>query len=134
MALKLTLYDILLILLIIAISLIVLLSNLRLGGLGGQKYVLIYVDNKLVKEISYDERTERRIDFLFGQAGEYTATLEISEGLVRILPLPQELCPQGICAHTGWISRSYQSIVCVPNRIMIFFSEREIPQFDGVTY
>ena len=134
MAIKLTLYDILLILLILLFSFIIFMFNYRLGGLGGQKYVLVYVDNSLVKEISCHEGTESRVDFLFGKAGEYQATIEIREGMVRILPLTQELCPQGICTHTGWISRSYQSIVCVPNRIMIYFSEKEKQEFDGVTY
>ena len=134
MAIKLTLYDVLLILLILAVSFIVFMSNFRSGDLGGQKYVLIYVDNKLSKEISFNERTKSTVDFPFGKADEYTATLEIEDGMVRIRPLPPELCPQGICAHTGWISRSYQSIVCVPNRIMIYFSERKTPEFDGVTY
>ena len=134
MAIKLTLYDVLLILLILLISFIVFMSNFRLGSLGGQKYVLIYVDNKLVKEISCDERTKSTVDFPFGKAGGYKATLEISDGKIRLQQLPQELCPQGICAHTGWISRSYQSIVCVPNRIMIYFSDSRGPEFDGITY
>ncbi len=51
-----------------------------------------------------------------------------------MLPLSRELCPRGICSHTGWISRNYQSIVCVPNRIIVAFSDKKLDGVDGVTY
>ena len=110
--------------------------NIRIGAQGEQKYLLIYVDNQLVMEFSIDDQTEREVDFPFGKNAEYTATLQISGGMARLLPLPESLCPRGICSHTGWISQSYQSIVCVPNRIMIYFSEgrKQSPEYYGITY
>lgn len=134
MTVKLTLYDKLLITFILALSLITFLFNFTLDAQGEQKYMVISVDNRFVMEISFNDQTERTINFPFGKDNEHTATLEISRGRVRMLPLPKELCPRGICSHTGWIRYDYQSIVCVPNRIMIFFSGGKTPEVDGVTY
>ena len=54
---------------------------------------------------------------------EHFAVLEISAES-PYASLSRELCPRGICSHTGWISRDYQSIVCVPNRIIVAFSDK----------
>ncbi len=99
-----------------------------------RQYVSIYVDNNHVKEISFDQHTDREIPIRFGPGLEHTAVLEIKEGQVRMLPISEELCPRGICSHTGWISRGYQSIVCVPNRIVVHFSDISVEEVDGVTY
>ncbi len=47
------------------------------------------------------------------------ATLEYGHGKVRVLPMDHTVCPNEICWRTGWISSSGQSIVCVPNRMVI---------------
>lgn len=47
------------------------------------------------------------------------ATIEYGQGKVRVMPLSDHICPNGICWKTGWISRSGQSIVCVPNHMTI---------------
>ena len=47
------------------------------------------------------------------------ATVEYGQGKVRIRPPSEPFCPDGICWKTGWISRSGQSIVCVPNHMTI---------------
>ncbi|HHY39347.1 MAG TPA: NusG domain II-containing protein [Clostridia bacterium] len=47
------------------------------------------------------------------------ATIEIKDGRVRVLRMPKEVCPLGICADTGWISNTTQSIVCMPNAMVV---------------
>lgn len=59
------------------------------------------------------------------------ATLEMGDGRIRMLPLPVEVCPNGICWKTGWISRSGQSIVCVPNLLTITLRSG-VPEIDTV--
>ena len=72
----------------------------------------------------------------FGPEDKYEATIEISKGKVRMLPLDRDLCPRGICAHTGWISRHGESIVCLPNRIMVVLYAPQEPDsdYDGITH
>jgi hypothetical protein len=47
------------------------------------------------------------------------ATIEHGQGKVRVMPLDHDVCPNEICWRTGWISYPGQSIVCVPNRMVI---------------
>ncbi|NLG52962.1 MAG: NusG domain II-containing protein [Clostridiales bacterium] len=44
------------------------------------------------------------------------ATIQVKDGKIRIL---KSSCPDKVCVNTGGISKSGQSIVCVPNRIII---------------
>ncbi len=131
---KITFYDKLFIAIILAFSAAGFIFNFSLGAEMKPEYITVHVNNKLVMEFSTNAGTERRVSFPFGDHQEHTATIEISGGKVRMLPLDEELCPRGICSHTGWISSNYQSIVCVPNRIIIAFSDQKLEGVDGVTY
>jgi hypothetical protein len=131
---RLTFYDKLFIAFVLAVSVGVFLLNLRLDAAAEQKYLTVHVNNELVMEFSFNDETEQQVSFSFGEKKEHFAVLEISGGRVRMLPLSRELCPRGICSHTGWISRDYQSIVCVPNRIIVAFSDKKLDGVDGVTY
>lgn len=48
-----------------------------------------------------------------------TNTIEISDGQVR---MTEADCPDKLCIHTGKISESGQTIVCLPNRVVISIS------------
>lgn len=102
------------------------------------KYAVIYVQNRQVVELSLISDDHFSYSFQFGDENEHTAVVEIQEGRIRMLPLDEELCPQGICAHTGWIVYSYESIVCLPNQIMVVFTENTTDgnkeDIDGITY
>jgi len=74
------------------------------------------------------ESARHRITFPRGEA-----TIEARDGRVRILPMSEAVCPLGICWATGWIGRTGQSIVCLPNRIVITLRGRA-PLVDGVTH
>jgi hypothetical protein len=47
------------------------------------------------------------------EGGSY---LEISGGRVRMI---DSACPDKLCVRSGWISRQGESIVCLPNRVVI---------------
>jgi len=59
------------------------------------------------------------------------ATISYGQGKVRVEPLDEATCPNGICWKTGWISRTGQSIVCVPNH-MIVTIEGGVNEVDAV--
>lgn len=48
-----------------------------------------------------------------------TNTIEISGGQVKMIDAD---CPDKICIHTGKISQSGQTIVCLPNKVVISIS------------
>ena len=112
-------------------------GNLRAESAGRQQYVLVYVENRLVAELSLSANDCFTYEIPFGEGGRHRAVLEVEGGRVRMLPLNESLCPRGICAHTGWISRPYESIVCLPNRIMVVFSPAATDRdggIDGMTF
>ena len=81
-------------------------------------FVTIKVDNQVVRQISFGNESNSSIvyDFKFNENNGY---VEINNGKVRMLEMSRELCPKGICSFTGWIDKSYQSIVCLPNKIVV---------------
>lgn len=46
-------------------------------------------------------------------------TVQISGGHVKMLEAD---CPDKLCVHTGQISRSGQTIVCLPNKVVVSIS------------
>jgi len=70
-----------------------------------------------------------RIDFDAGQA-----VIEERDGKIRMMPMPKDICPLGICSHTNWIDRPGQTIVCMPNRIVISLQGGQTPEVDAVSY
>jgi len=46
------------------------------------------------------------------------AVLEVDDGAVRLQDM-EGLCPRRICSHTGWIRKQGESILCVPNKLLI---------------
>lgn len=112
--------------------------NLQKASAAEQKYALIYVQNQQVAELSLSMGDQYKHNIQFGKNNEHSAVIEVKNGQIRMLPLDDELCPKAICSHTGWITYSYESIVCLPNQIMIVFSERRsgssAKDIDGITY
>ena len=126
--------DYLVIIFIALLGLISLWFNLQQVGASNRKYVSIYVENNLVVELSADLNDSYHYSFDFGENS--FAEIEIAKGRVRMLPLSDELCLKGICSHTGWIASSHESIVCLPNRIMVTIAEKTDSRddIDGITY
>ncbi len=47
------------------------------------------------------------------------AIIEYGQGKVRVSQESDGICPDDICWRTGWISRTGQTIACVPNRMTV---------------
>ena len=57
-------------------------------------------------------------------------TIQISGGRVRMIYAD---CPDRICVRSGDISRSGQSIVCAPHRIVVTIIGEGSPDYDAIT-
>ncbi|TDT57297.1 NusG domain II-containing protein [Fonticella tunisiensis] len=89
---------------------------------------VIFVDNNIVKKISIN--SENKVyDFKFKDQIGY---VEVKDGAIRMLEMDKRICPEGICSDTGWISKSYQSIVCLPNKIMVIIEGQENEELDAI--
>ncbi len=136
--LKIKIADYFIVGLILFLGLAGLWFNVQEAGAVGQKYAVIYLENEQIAELSLSPGESFDYAFNFGDQGEHTARVEIDDGRIRMLPMGEDLCPRGICAHTGWIESSFEHIVCLPNQIKISFMEGTADHgdldLDGVTY
>lgn len=79
--------------------------------------VVIRIENKLVKKIPLENlEISKQYEFEFNNNIGY---IEMKNGKVRMLVMDRTICPEAICSNTGWIDKSYQSIVCLPNKIIV---------------
>ncbi|MGE5631761.1 MAG: NusG domain II-containing protein [Caulobacteraceae bacterium] len=101
------------------------------------KVAVIRVDNSVVSRIRVnDSKEERRVSFKFAGNMGY---LDIKNGAVKMEEMDIAICPEKICSDTGWISKPYQTIVCLPNKITVSFENSGKPAadedtLDGVSY
>lgn len=114
----------------VLIGLILLLSILSIlwiggvdGGLSaGPKVAEIYRGEKLAEYV--DLTRNKRMNLL-----EKKMQIEIREGKIRVL---KSDCPRQICVNMGWIRHPGETIVCVPNKILIEIKSAGEPVVDAV--
>ncbi len=101
------------------------------------KQIVVNIDGKVIHRFPLEETEESVfIDFPFEFGGkEYTGKLEVKDGKVRLLRLPDEILPLSIHADMGWISESYQMIVALPIKMFITVEEADVDHpFDAISY
>jgi hypothetical protein len=104
--------DLKLIIIVLVITL-GLWSIPRLFSNGESKRAVVYYENKLVKtiDLSKDELEEHVIK---GYNGD--VVIETKKNQIRV---KEEISPLNICSKKGWVSSSYEVIVCLPNKVII---------------
>ena len=122
--------------------LVVIILLLSISAIGIMKFwgtdnqnntIAIKVDNEVVQQISLGANPNKSeiYDFQFNNNIGY---VEIDSGRVRMLEMSRELCPKAICSDTGWISKPYQSIVCLPNKIIVAIEGSHDYDIDDAVY
>ncbi len=89
------------------------------------KVVVVEVDGKLVGNFSLEEDRLIPVD---GKLG--TTRVEIAGKGVRVLDSP---CPHKLCVKAGPISSSRETLVCLPNRVVIRITGGDGPPVDAVS-
>jgi hypothetical protein len=109
--------DIIIAVLVAALSMAPLISFARASA----STAVIYENGKIAASLDLSKDAVIKIKNM---------EVETSKGRVRI---KSSDCPRQICSHTGWIKSPAQTIVCVPNKVLV-----EIPggsgQYDAVSY
>lgn len=83
----------------------------RTAGADGPAVAYIYQRNSLKEVVSLKQEGTREF-----RAGKAQMKLEVRAGGIRVV---ESNCPERFCVRTGRISRQGQTIVCVPNRVVI---------------
>lgn len=105
---------------------------------GAGKQVVVNLDGEVIYTFPLEDRKEPALfpfNFTYNQK-EYTGILEMQHGKVRLQRLPEEISPLTIHTDMGWISESYQVIVCLPIRLYVTVeaAENEVPPVDAISY
>jgi hypothetical protein len=66
---------------------------------------------------------------LQGLRGE--VVLEVAAQRIRVR---SSACPNQFCVKQGYVSRSGQMLVCVPNRLVVLISGAQQDELDAITY
>jgi len=123
---KTSVWDLLLIGSIIVFSVISILGVMRHRNQqpGGQRAVLIYQNQRLIEEVSLEKDKA-----IFLKEGNMQ--IEIKAQRVRVAGSD---CPQHVCMNMGWIKYSGQTIVCVPNKVLIEIKSTQPAVIDAVSF
>ncbi|WP_019228263.1 NusG domain II-containing protein [Sedimentibacter sp. B4] len=113
---KMTLWDKILICSLIIISLAWLGLAVLFNTKVETKVIEIKVYGNIVEKLLL---TEEAADTYSFEYGENTGFIEVKDGAVRMLEMDKAICPEEICSKTGWIKEEYETIVCMPNGIIV---------------
>lgn len=111
--------DVVIVLAVVALSVFLISQGVAGAGAGNRLEVRVTSGGEVVLTLPLDEDAGE--SSLNGFAGK--SYLEVAGGRVRMV---DSACPDKLCVKTGWISSPGESIVCLPNRVVI-----EIVSSDG---
>lgn len=117
-------------LIILSIFAFVLISSNSLTY-AASNYAVIEVNGVTIERVPFEKEEQlREFEFNFG---DEMGVLEIQNGRVRMQKMNSTICPEGICSDIGWIDKPYQTIVCLPNKIVITVESSEDSGVDFIT-
>ncbi len=80
------------------------------------KTAIIYIDGKSAAEIELTESQNKT----FTVSKAENITFEVNNGRIKVV---NSDCPDKICCNTGFISKSGESIICMPNKMIVEIKE-----------
>lgn len=89
----------------------------------GQAYVTLRIDGEIVETYLLSE--DREID----TEGD-TNHISIKNGQVD---MTSATCPDQLCVHQKAISGNNESIICLPNRVIVQITSQDEAKYDAVT-
>jgi len=122
---KTTKFDLVLIVLILLFSTfsILWISADQIGRPLQSKSAIVYQENVKLAEINMAK--DGIIPILGGKM-----QIEVSKGRIRVLDLD---CPQRTCVKMGWIQSKGQTIVCMPNHVLIEIKSGGSQSLDAIS-
>lgn len=83
------------------------------------KEAIVYHNNDVILKIDLTDR-ESRTYTVNGDNGD--VVIETVDGKVKVV---EEISPKHLCSIQGYIENSMESIICLPNRIVIKINEKD---------
>lgn len=113
--------DWILILIIVGVAVLVTLIHVFIGGKGASK-VTVKVDG--VIQGTYSLAEDQEIEINGG-----TNILEIKNGRAKMIEAD---CPDQLCVHQKAVSMNHESIICLPNKVVVEVESSENSEYDAV--
>ena len=126
-------------LLFIVVIVVLLVSSIgiyayKLAFKDKDKIAVIKENGKVIETINLSSLKEtQKFDI---KNGEHINTIVAENNRIRMI---ESDCPDKVCIKTGWISQAGESIVCLPNKIIISIeggktTDKNVTDIDGATY
>ena len=109
MSTKINKNDLILIIAIVLISGVFILIN-KINSKKGN-IAKVYYDSKLIKTIDLSINKEYTVK---GYNGD--VLIKVKDNKIKVV---EEKSPKHLCSKQGYISKSYETIICLPNKIVI---------------
>ncbi len=104
------------------------------AGQGASTVAVITLDGHEVHRVDLN-KVEEPYEFRVASDSDKARynLVRVEKGQVRVI---EASCPDQIDVKQGWISRSHQSIICLPNRLVIRIlpNPGRIDEIDGIVY
>lgn len=114
--------DLILVLIILCVAGLTVLVRTYIGGAGANK-VVVKVDGAIQGVYSLSEDREIEIN-------EGTNILKIKNGQADMVEAD---CPDQLCVNQKPISLNHESLICLPNRVVVEVESKEDSRYDAVT-
>ena len=112
-----------------------MIALVLLLGVGG----ILFLQNRpsgmvLLVEVAGEERyrmslSEEKGSFSIADMDGHNVFHILEDGVY----MQEADCPDGLCIRQGKIQREGESIVCLPNRVVLYLVGGEMPEVDAVT-
>lgn len=114
--------DIIIIVILLGIALIFFIINTLTADSGNK--VLVYVDEKVVAEYNLMEDNVHEIDTEYGKN-----VITVKDGHVSV---SSASCENQICVNHTPISKSNESIICLPNHLVVRIKSEKTGEIDDI--
>lgn len=119
--------DFIIIIIVIILAIGIYYGNILMNSDYDEKYIEIYVDDELIYSSLFNDELEEEIII----DNEYGYNLIIiNNGMVDMI---ESDCPDQVCVNAKKISNPGESIVCLPNKLIIQIIGQEEDGVDAIS-
>jgi hypothetical protein len=123
-------FDIIIIVVVIVTSLIGAGAyTLAHRGKYDKKYAEVYVQGKLYETVPLDSKTDKKTFTVKTDLG--SNLVSVGDGGVKIIDAD---CPDKVCIKDGFKDKPGETLVCLPNKVIVEIKGEKEQQVDELSY
>lgn len=92
--------------------------------------LVIEVDGNVYKKLPIGELKKEQLIHIDLENNKYIDIIANESGVY----VKDVICPDKLCQKTGVINKIGQNIVCLPNKVVIYYEGKHIQEIDNVAY